>query len=154
MRQVFYNTILILAIIMLCIYSYLEYNKYYPSPTAIKQNPEQYMGKIVEYRSGDITEINEAEKTFTYTSGKDSIQVKYSQNFTPKPTIIGQTSILVKLGQNSLELIDIRNHDYNSYKYLISIIGIIIFIYYFFKEWKFNKFGFMPKIPEHGDKNA
>lgn len=154
MRQVFYNTILILAIIMLCIYSYLEYNKYYPSITAIKQNPEQYMEKIVEYRSGDITEINEAGKTFIYTSGKESIQVNYSQNFTPKPAISGQTSILVKLSQNYVELVDIHNHDYNSYKYLISVLGIIIFIYYFFKEWKFNKFRFIPKIPEHGDKNA
>jgi len=154
MKSVLYNTILILAIISLCAYSYLSYNKYYPSITALKENPLFYDGRTVEFRSGDITKLNEEEKTLIYTSGKEELKISYDKRFSPRATNKGQTSILVNVNNGNFELADIHNHDNNYWKYIISVFCIVIFIYYFFKEWSLDEFRLIPKQSKSGGKNA
>ncbi len=148
------SLLIILSITILLIlntYSYLFHNKFYPSLYEVKNTPQQYQNMLIEYKGGDLIAISPSEKKFTYQEGEETIDVNYNDNHSPRKSIFGKTSIFGSVRNDEIDLIDMHNHDYNYFKYLISVFGFVILFYYLFKEWKFSNWRLSPKSE---DKNA
>lgn len=127
----------ITGLVLLSIFSLTNYNNYYPSIKDLNENPERY-NKILTEQYGLIEEIK--EDSFILVSGDSKILVK--ANNIRKP-IQGSVNILGVFNKDGfIELEDIHYSDYNNTKYLASIIGLLLFLFIFLKEWKITSGGF------------
>ena len=145
MKKTLIMFILILSLILIDTYSYLFHNDYYPSIYALHESPEKHQNKLVEYSGGDIISINPADKEFIYQEGNDKINFQYQETQNPKKSILGKTSVFGRFTDNYISLLGIHNHNHNYFKYLLSIFGVVIFVYYLFKEWELKGLKFHPK---------
>ncbi len=137
--KLFFSLIGIIGLVLLSIYSLTQYNDYYPSAKDLNENPEKYHGILTE-QYGRIKELN--EDSFVLLLGDSEILVKFNNEKIRMP-IQGTISILgIYNKEGFIELKDIHYFDYNNTKYLASIIGLIMFLFIFFREWKLTSRGF------------
>jgi|SRR3989344_2101411 len=128
----------VIGLLFLSIFSLTNYNHYYPSIKNFNDNPEKYEGITTE-QHGVIKEINKNE--FIFSIGNQDILVK--SDFEIRKPKQGSVDIIgVFRKEGFIELKDIHYFDYNNSKYLTSVIGLIIFLFIFFKEWKLTFRGF------------
>ena len=71
--------------------------------------------------------------------------MRFNGNLQPQKSVLGTTTIFGRFKDGYIDLIALHNHNYNYFKYFLSIIGVAILIFYFGKEWKLNNFKFYPK---------
>ncbi|MBI2663179.1 hypothetical protein HYX15_01465 [Candidatus Woesearchaeota archaeon] len=127
----------IIGLILMSIFSLTQYNNYFPAIKDLEKYPEKYDGVLTE-QYGKIEEIR--EDGFILALGNEKIFVKSANVRKPIYGTVSVVGIFHKEG--FIELKDIHYFDYNTTKYVISIIGLIIFLVIFFKEWKITSRGF------------
>ncbi len=135
--RLFFVIVGITGLILMSIFSLTNYNNYYPSIKDLNENPSRYDGILTE-QYGLIKEIK--EDSFILVSGDSRILVK--ANNIREPTQ-GSVNILGVFNKESfIELKNIHYSDYNNTKYLVSIMGLIMFLFIFFREWRITFRGF------------
>lgn len=136
MNKIFYEVAAI-ALIALMYYSYEYHDRYYPSATDFLKDPVKYDGRITEQqgRIGNIT-----NESFVAFFGEDSVLVKYPNVEKPKYGFLTFVGYYKKEGY--IEAKEIRHNNYNDGKYIFSVVGMIIFLFIFFREWKITSRGF------------
>ena len=140
MRDGYFSLILILALALTCFYSYNYHDKIYPSIYAVLSSPSEYQNKLVEFRGGEVLNYNPSDKSFDYNLGNAAINVKYSDDNDIGISNFGRTSIIGTVKEEHIELLGLRNHNYNYMKYFVSVAGFVIFGFYFFREWRIKNF--------------
>jgi hypothetical protein len=126
-----------IGLVLLSIFLLTYYEDYYPSIKDLNENPERYDQLLTE-QYGRIKEFR--EEGFILLSGNEEILVKTKEIRKP---IQGSLSILgIFHKEGFIELSDVHYFDYNNSKYVVSVIGLIIFLFIFFKEWKITSRGF------------
>ena len=133
------------ALSTLMIYSYTYHNEFYPSIYSLSGIPEKQTNRLVELRGGEITEIDKANNEFVYKLGADSIKVKYNPEHPLRKTIHGRNYLLGIYREGFIELIEFHNNDYNYIKYIVSVFGLVILLYYLVKEWRLKGVRLCPK---------
>lgn len=133
----------LLIIIVLCSYSYLNFDKYDPSIKQFLNGMDKYEGKFSSNKGYIIYKGNE-----TYlNSGNEEILLKYHRNnSTITKERFGYTTVegyYRKPGY--IEVVDYKNINYNFVKYIFSVLGFAIFLFFFLKEWKITKKGFVER---------
>lgn len=146
MRKKGFIILLLSIIILINLYSYFYHNKLYPSIDELLKNPSVHNNRLVEYRSGDIVSFNFPENELVYKSGKDSINVMYDDGIRPHKSKFGNTVIFGVFKDGHIQLINLHNNNYNYVKYIISVIGITIFLFYLIKEWEIKGLKLCPRI--------
>ena len=136
MRDKYFIAFVIATLSALMIYSYTYHNEFYPSIYSLGKLPERQIGRLVELRGGEITRIDDTNNEFIYQLGTDSIRVKYHSEYSPRKTLLGKTYLLGIYRDGFIELIKIHNNDYNYMKYIVSVIGLVILLFYIVKEWR------------------
>ena len=135
--KLLFSFIGMVGLILLSMFSLTQYNDYYPSVKDFNENPEKYDQLLTE-QYGRIKEFR--EEGFILLLGDEEILVKSKSIRKP---IQGTLSILGTFHKEGfIELHDFHYFDYNNSKYVISIIGLIMFLFIFFKEWKITSRGF------------
>tara|TARA_Y100000310_G_scaffold202322_1_gene202456 strand:- start:474 stop:893 length:420 start_codon:yes stop_codon:yes gene_type:complete len=135
--KLLFSFIGIIGLVLLSIFSLTQYDNYYPSIKDLNENPERYDQLLTE-QYGRIKEFR--EDGFILLSGNEEILVKTKNIRNP---IQGSLSILGTFHKEGfIELNNIHYFDYNNSKYVVSVIGLIIFLFIFFKEWKITSRGF------------
>jgi len=136
MNKIFYM-IAAIALIALMYYSYEYHDRYYPSVTDFLKDPARFDGRITE-QHGPIGNIT--NESFAAFFGEDSVLVKYSHIEKPKYGFLTFVGYYKKEGY--IEAKEIRYNNYNNGKYIFSVVGLIIFLFIFFREWKITSGGF------------
>jgi hypothetical protein len=127
----------LLGFIALSFYASKYHMEYYPTIHDLLSNPERYHNLITE-QTGVMQDVT--SDSFYLKNG--DARIKVIGNNIPELKS-GYTSVLGKFDKDGfIELKDIRNHNYDSVKYIVSLIGFAIFIAIFFSEWKLTKGGF------------
>ena len=109
-----------------------------PSLNAIKENPQQFVGREVEYYG---TTSHHTAEGFLFSTGEQSIQVLAPNT---RETIFGYTSFKgIVLADGRIQASEIWYHDYSWNLFIPSIIGGILFIVLFFSEWRIRKWRFV-----------
>ena len=127
--------ILLLALMMY--YSYTSHDKYYPSISDFVKDPEKYDDIFTEQQ---VNVYNITADSFMARFGNDEVLVKYKNARQPKYGLLTFTGYYKKAGY--IEATEVKYNDYSHGKYLFSFIGLFIFLYIFFKEWKITLRGF------------
>lgn len=132
-----------ILLISLCIFSYFDHNRIYPSIGYFLKTPPRYDGKINEYFGSTS---NQTKGHFYLNSGDNKIKVLYENADRLRNTKFGPTSVKgVLKKEGHIELISIHRHDYNYIKYILSFFGLIFLTYILLKEWSITKKGFIDK---------
>ena len=127
----------LLGFIALSFYASKYHQDYYPSVNDLLNNPERYHNTITE-QTGVMQDTT--GDSFYLKNG--DVRIKVIGNNIPQLTY-GYTSVLGRFDKDGfIKLKDIRNHNYDSVKYIVSLIGLAIFLAIFFSEWKLTKGGF------------
>ncbi|MBS3122417.1 hypothetical protein J4434_06055 [Candidatus Woesearchaeota archaeon] len=158
--KIFIAGICILALVWLCVNSYLNFDKYDPSIKQFLSNPDKYEGKIASHKGNVVYEKEGvkgvkdgsiAEEDMYLKSGSEMILIKYKEKI--PNAIFGYTLLkgAYKKSEsneqkNYIEVSEYWNNDYNYVKYIISFIALIYVIFVFFREWKLTANGFIEKI--------
>lgn len=146
MQYISFQIFLITILILMGGYSYVYHNKFYPSIYELLENPEEHEGKIIEYKDGHIIDFHNPKNEFVYSSGKYKINVRFNGDLQPQKSLLGTTTIFGKFKNGYIELIALHNHNYNYFKYLLSIIGVAIPLFYLGKEWNLSGLKFYPRL--------
>ncbi|MBS3108243.1 hypothetical protein J4409_00045 [Candidatus Woesearchaeota archaeon] len=132
-----YHLLAFLLLISIMSYSYLEHDKYYLSISDFIKAPEKYDNVLTEQQ----VKIESITKdSFTARFGNDYITVKYPNMQKPKNGMVTFTGYYKKEGY--IEAKEIRYNNYSDGKYLFSFIGLFLFLFFLFKEWKLTPRGF------------
>lgn len=134
------SIIAIILFIFLGVYSYSNYYKYYPSINDLLTNRLNYENKLISLAGSMKDKTN---SSFYLVKGGDRIEVLFEKPEYPK---YGYVSVLGYYKDGKIEAVSIHNHDYNHLKYVVSIIGFIIFIFFFFREWIITRRGLKCRI--------
>jgi len=118
-------------------YSYSEHDKYYPSLADFLKDPAKYDGIATEHQSNIF---NVTDDSFMLRSGSSFVTVKYPDVRYPKYGTLNFMGYYRKEGY--IEATRIKYNDYNYGKYLMSFIGLFLFLAMFFREWKLTMRGF------------
>lgn len=129
----------LLAVFALLSYEfYLSKSSYPPTIDEFITAPLEYEGVETEF-TGPL--INLSEDNFYMSVNHVPLKV-YSQG--QKPPKAGQVYTYVILnGDSTATAIETHNMNYNYLKYYISAFGFILFLFIFFREWKFRKLRFV-----------
>ena len=133
--------ILILIIFLLLSYDFYLSRKYYPpSSDQFLGNPRKYAGRITEITG---TFLNSTEGSFYVKVNQRPLKVYYPDLEKP---VFGQVNMMLKINNDgTATAFEVHPMTLNYFKYFISIFGLLIFIYLFFKEWKFKNWRFVEK---------
>ena len=100
-------------------------------------NPEKY-GGYEKQHFGTITEIHDDYFYFNSIQGELKVYGKGVEK-----AKFGETVFLLRYRKDGvIELVDYHNYNYNYFLYFISFVALIIFLYIFFREWRFTLKGF------------
>ncbi|MBI2667952.1 hypothetical protein HYX17_04260 [Candidatus Woesearchaeota archaeon] len=135
--RLFFVIVGITGLILMSIFSLTNYNNHYPSIKYLNENPEKYDGILTE-QYGLVDEIK--EDSFILASGDSKILVKANNIREPTQGSVNIIGVFNKEG--FIKLKDIHYSDYNNTKYFVSIIGLIMFLFIFFREWRITLRGF------------
>ena len=117
---------------------YLSKKNYAPSSDDFFGNPSRYAGQNTEF-AGPV--LNAYEQSFYMTVNKKPLKVYYSGFEKP---VLGQTYVRVKLNSDgTAAALEVHNLSYNYLKYIISFLAFFLFLFIFFREWKFKKWRFV-----------
>lgn len=129
-----------LCIFFLCLYSYLNFDKYDPSVKQFLNNQDKYEG-IMVVNIGDI--INKEDKQYLRVD-ENYILLDFKEKI-PR-TKFGKTRVLGHYRKPGyIEVVDYRNNNYHFVKYLLSFLGGMYVLFLIIKEWKITKKGLVPK---------
>ena len=132
--NLFLYILIVLLFLLLSFDFYLSKKYYPPSSDEFLANPAKYGGMQSEFTG---TFINSSEDSFYLRVNQKPIKVYYSGFKKPE---LGQVYLLVELNKDgTAKALEVHKMSYNYLKYFISLIGLIIFLVIFFKEWKFKK---------------
>lgn len=131
----------------LCTYVFLNYERYYPLITGFSQDPSSYEGRVIELE-GKIVERE--GRYYIASTSNIPVEIKYdwSKEGSSKPGSAVILGVLHKEG--IIEVLGIHPRKHHMVKYYVSGLGIIIFLFIFFKEWRVSLKGFK----ERGERGA
>lgn len=128
-------------LLLLIFFSIDFYNKkgdYPPTIDEFLNNPQKYEGRITEF-TGPVASTS--SDSFVMVINQKSLKIYYTLYEKPK---LGQIYSLVRLNADGTSnAIKIHELSYNYIKYAVSFIALIIFLYIFFRDWKFKKWRFV-----------
>ena len=130
--------LLITIFTLLSVDFYLSKKYYTPSSNDIFTNPEEFSGKKLTF-IGPV--INISSSSFYMRINHRPLKVYYKELRNP---VLGQIYVIGTLNSDgSVNALNVHDLSYNYVKYFISFFALIIFLFIFFKEWKFKKWGFI-----------
>ena len=130
--------ILLAAFILLTIDFYLTKKYYQPRIDDMVSNPKLHEGKIAEY-AGPV--LNVSSDSFYMLINRRPLKVYYANLEKPK---LGQVYVQVKLNADgTANGLQVHVLSYNYLKYYVSIFAALLFLFIFFREWKFKKWRFV-----------
>lgn len=128
--------ILIFLFILLSAGFYLSKEHYVPSSDVFLANPQKYAGKETEF-AGSF--INSTAGSFYLDANKRLLKIYYPHLEKP---VLGQVYARVRLNPDgTATALEVHKLSYNYIKYIISFLAFIIFLFIFFREWKFKRWG-------------
>ena len=126
--------ILIFLFVLLSLDFYLSKDYYVPSSDIFLADPLKYAGKETEL-TGPVLDV--MADSFYLDVNQRPLKIYYP-NF-EKP-VLGQAYVRAKLNSDGTATgLEVHNLSYNYIKYAISFLAFILFLFIFFKEWKFRK---------------
>jgi len=130
--------ILLLLFALLSADFYLSRRHYVPSGDEFLGSPLKYSGQYTEF-AGPV--LNFSGQSFYMLVNKKPVKIYY--NGLEKP-VLGQAYARVKLNSDGTATAsDVHSLSYNYIKYVISFFAFFIFLFIFFREWKFSKWRFV-----------
>lgn len=131
---IFAYVLLFLIFIILSVDFYLSKKYYSPSSDDILANPKEFSGKKFTF-IGPV--INASSSSFYLYINHRPLRVHYKDLQKP---VLGQIYILATINHDgTANALDVHDLSYNYIKYFISFLAFIIFLFIFFREWKFKK---------------
>ena len=125
--------VLLIVFVFLSVDFYLSKNYYDSSIDAFLSNPPKYEGKNSKF-AGPV--INVSSDNFYMKVNQRPLKVYYPNLEKPK---FGQVYVWVKLNADgTAQALNVHNFSYNYAKYFLSFFAFILFLFIFFKEWKFK----------------
>lgn len=129
----------VILLLSLILYSYYFHSIYFPGPKEFINNPEKYVGTEVEYQ-GKITGLT--KDGYYFVHGLDKIWVSFSN---PREPVFGVVTVYgIAQADGTIKGLSIRYNDYLWFIYPVSIIGALILLLIFLKEWKIKRWRFVP----------
>ena len=124
----------LLLFALLSIDFYLSKRHYAPSGDEFLSNPSEYAGQYTEF-AGSV--LNASMQSFYMLVNQKPLKVYYNGLETP---VLGQTYARVSLNNDgTATALEVHNLSYNYLKYIISFFAFFLFLFIFFREWKFKK---------------
>jgi len=136
---------------MLCTYTFINYDDHYPSIKGFSENPALYEGRIIEMEGRIIEKNNEY---YILSTSNIPVRLRYDwSRWTPSES--GTVALIGIMHRDfSIEVIDREPERDHMIKYYVSIIGFIIFLFIFLKDWRITLKGFKERHDKKGVKYA
>lgn len=119
--------------------SFSEYDHHLPMAKNFLENPQAYVGKEVEFFG---LSSNFSSEGFFLKQADTKVWIRYHN---PRPTINGYTTVHgVFLRDGTIQGTEVMYHDKGFRIFSVSLIGLLIFLIVFFREWRIKRWRFIP----------
>lgn len=138
------SSISIVLFIVLSLYSVHWYKENDITLQYILNHPELFDGKTIALDSVEI--VNSYDNSFFI--GQDGAVVEIRGFGISDYGWLSNTVSLVgiiRVGEGFIEAQQVHHHKYDGVRYLVSPIGLLVFLYFLFTEWKVTKKGMVER---------